>query len=169
MFRLCLATLVLFISGCATTLETVYVPAENSGWKFGYGVNKPELTLVEYIPAEESISNWTRILTIQFLEGVREFSSDTLKRLSSKVANCPNTKWSILNEDKLSVTYERTTLACEGGDEYVIGRLLKGNDGIHHAFYINRKPINEIDRASWLKVFSEAYVEKGGQRVVVNP
>jgi hypothetical protein len=169
MFRFCLVVLVLFVSGCATTLETVYVPADNSGWKVGYGVNKPELTIVEYIPVEESISNWSRIFTIQFLEGVRELSNETPKTLSKMLTNCPDTKWDVLSEDKLSVTYERKTLACKGGDEYEIARLLKGNDGIHRISYTSKKPINETDRASWLKVFTDAYVEKSGQRVIVNP
>jgi hypothetical protein len=170
MIRMCFISLVLLLAGCATTLETVYVPAENNGWKVGYGVNKPGVTLIEYIPVNETIDNWTRIFTIQFLEGIRDSTSTTVKKLqSTMLGNCPNTKWDVIAEKNLSVTYERETLACKGGNEYEIARLLKGNDGIHRISYTARNPISEAERNKWLKAFSEAYVEKGGERVIVNP
>lgn len=162
--------LVLLLSSCATTLETVYIPAENAGWKQGYAVNKSGVTLIEYIPANESIENWSRIFTIQFLQGMRESTSTTAKTLRSiMLKNCPNTQWEVITEESLSVTYERKTLACKGGDEYEIARLLKGNDGIHRISYTAKNPIPEAERNKWLKALAEAYVEKGGQRVIVNP
>ena len=170
MFRLYFFSLVIFLSGCATMLETVYVPAENTGWKQGYGVNKPGVTLIEYIPTNESIDNWSRIFTIQFLEGMRDSTSSTVKTLQSiMLGNCSNTKWDVITEESLSVTYERSTLNCKGGNEYEVARLLKGNDGIHRISYTAKSPIPETERNKWLKAFSEAYVEKGGQRVIVNP
>lgn len=168
--RLISISLVLLLSCCATTLETVYVPAENTGWKQGYGVNKPGVTLIEYIPSNESIDNWSRIFTIQFLEGMRDSTSTTSQTLRSiMLTNCPNTKWDVIAEENSSVTYERATLGCKGGNEYEIARLLKGNDGIHRISYTAKNPISEAERNKWLKAFSEAYVEKGGHRVIVSP
>ena len=101
MLRLVLVLCIATLSGCATKLETVYVPAENSGWKVGYGANKPGVTLIEYIPSNESIENWSRIFTIQFLENMRNSTSATVKELRSIMfSNCPNTKWDVLVEGK---------------------------------------------------------------------
>lgn len=49
------------LGGCATALETVYVPADSPGWKFGYGSDRRGQTIAEYVPRNESINNWTSV------------------------------------------------------------------------------------------------------------
>jgi hypothetical protein len=167
--RTYLFSLVLLLSGCATTFETVYVPAENTGWKQGYGVNKSGMTLVEYIPTNETIDHWSRIFTIQFLEGKFDSPSATAETLRSiMLSNCPHTQWEVITEESLSITYERATVDYKGGNEYEIARLLKGNDGTHRISFVAKNPILAAERNQWLKAFSEAYIEKGGQRVIVH-
>lgn len=162
----------LLIAGCATTLETVYVPAENKGWKIGHGTNKPGTTLVEFIPNDQVISNWSRLFTIQFLEGARESPVSVMTTLQSQMRlRCPNSQWSVLSQDASSVTYEWSISGCGGqADQHEIARLLKGNEGVHRIAYTQKTVrLEPAEREKWLSAFSNAFVEKGGKRVAVAP
>ncbi|MEQ1935077.1 MAG: hypothetical protein ABL962_14555 [Fimbriimonadaceae bacterium] len=164
--------LLILLSACATTLETVYVPAENRGWKVGSGSNQPGATLVEFIPTAESIGNWSRMFTIQFLEGGKRSPRAVMKVLESQMrARCPGSKWGVVNEDPASVTYEWSLSGCAGHpDQHEVARLLKGNDGVHRIAYVRKTAqLDDTERNTWLKAFANAYVEKGGQKVVVAP
>jgi hypothetical protein len=172
MIRGALLVAALAVTGCATTLETVYVPAENSGWKIGHGTNRANATLLEFIPSEETISSWSRMFTIQFLEGARDAPRDFARVLQAQATSrCSNTRWNVLSEDASSITYQWSISDCPGHvDETEIARLLKGNDGLHRIAYVRKGPTLEAsEQAKWLEAFSKAYVEKGGRRVVVAP
>ena len=163
---------ILLASGCATTLETVYVPAENKGWKVGSGTNNPGATLVEFIPVDETISNWSRMFTIQFLEGTRAAPSDFMKTLQAQaVSRCPKTQWVVISDSSLSTTYQWSISSCPGHpDQTEIARLIRGNDGLHRIAYVRRtSTLDPSERDTWLDAFAKAYVEKGGRRVVVAP
>jgi len=160
--------------GCATTtvLETVYVPAQNSGWKVGSGNNRPGSTLVEFIPAGESISSWSRMFTIQFLEGTRESPRAVMSSLQAQAqSHCSGVHWAIVSEDTASITYQWSIFNCPGQpDQIEIARLLKGNDGVHRIAYVRKgTQFEQGESESWLSAFSKAYVEKDGKRVVVAP
>jgi hypothetical protein len=162
----------LVIGACATTLETVYVPADNRGWKVGSGSNRPGATLVEFVPTTESIGNWSRMFTIQFLEGEKRTPNTVMKALETQMrARCPNAKWGVVSEDSTSVTYEWAISGCSGHpDQHEVSRLLKGNDGVHRIAYVRKtNQLEGNERDTWLKAFANAYVEKGGKRVAVAP
>ena len=162
----------LVLAGCATTLETVYVPAENKGWKVGSGVNRATATLVEFIPSDESIANWSRMFTIQFFEGERESPQRVMTSIQAlTTAKCPGTMWNVVTADALSVTYEWRVSGCPGQlDQVELARLLRGNDGVHRIAYVRRGAVlDSSERDKWLAAFANAYVEKGGKRVVVAP
>ena len=167
-----IAGLLVLLSACATTLETVYVPAENKGWKVGSGSNRAGGTLMEFIPTTESIGNWSRMFTIQFLEGERGSPNTVMKTLESQMrARCPGAKWRVVNQDSTSVTYEWSLSGCAGhSDQHEVARLLKGNDGVHRIAYVRKTPqLDAAERSTWLRAFANAYVEKDGQRVIVAP
>ena len=164
--------LLILINACATTLETVYVPAESKGWKVGAGSNRPGSTLVEFIPTTESIGNWSRMFTIQFLEGEKRSPNLLMRVLESQMrARCPNAKWDVVNEDSTSVTYEWVLSACAGHpDQHELARLLKGNDGVHRIAYVRKtRQLEGTERDTWLKAFANAYVEKGANGLPLLP
>jgi hypothetical protein len=174
MFRpaIALATTVLSAAALAAAIETVYVPAESKGWKLGHGSNRAGRTIAEFIPTSESIRSWSRMFTIQFLEGERSPPAAVMKVLQSQMlGRCPNTKWVIVSEDAVSVTYEWSIADCSGqADQHEVARLLKGNDGVHRIAYVRKVSQLEADeRERWLKWFADAYVEKAGKRVSVAP
>ena len=171
MIRIILILCITTLSGCATTLETVYVPTENSGWKVGYGTNKLGTTIIEYIPSNESIDNWSKLLTIQLLEGKNRSPLLFMEDLKTRMqVRCPGSFWNIIKQDSTSTLYEWKIADCgDNPNQHEIARLLKGNDALHRIAYTAITQITETERAKWLKAFSEAYVEKSGQRVIVNP
>jgi len=170
MSRAFLMGMVLALVGCAATLETVYVPAENKGWKVGSGTNKPGTTLVEFIPTEESISNWTRLFTIQFLEGTRDSPEKVMETLQARMrARCPDVQWMTISENASSILYQWSISNCAGQmDQIEIARLLSGNEGVHRISFA-RKGSNFAsgEKEKWLDAFSKAYVVKDFKPVVV--
>lgn len=159
-------------AGCAITLETVFIPTDSSGWKFGSGSDRKGRTIAEYVPSNESINNWSKLLTIQFLEGERSSPFAVMEAIRSRIqARCPGTAWNVIRQETSSVLYEWRISDCPGNtDQHEIARLLKGNDGIHRIAYVAKVPnIAAAERERWLNALSDAYVEKGGQRVVLDP
>jgi len=172
MQRISIVAVLMLLAACATTLETVYVPADIRGWKLGYGSNRPGATIKEFIPASETISDWSRMVTIQFLEREQRSPSVLMQDLEARMrARCPSAKWAVISQDATSITYEWALSGCPGqSDQHEMARLLKGNDGVHRVAYVRKVPqLDSSDRDTWLKALANAYVEKGGQRVVVAP
>lgn len=170
-----IAVVLLFLSivlaGCATSLETVFIPGDSSGWKFGSGSDRKGQTLVEYVPRDESINNWSKLLTIQFLEDAQSTPGALMEAARTRMqARCPNVSWNVIREDTTSVLYEWKISGCSGNpDQNEIARLLKGNDGVHRIAYVEKTSnITAPEREKWIKAFSDAYVEKDGQRVVLS-
>ncbi len=159
------------LGGCVTAIETVNIPTDPSGWKFGSGSNRRGQTIAEFVPHDESIDNWTRLLTIQFLETEIRSPAVVMDDLKSKMqARCPDSYWSIINQDSVSILYEWNIKNCSlNPDQHEIARLLKGNDGLHRVAYTElTTAINPSTREKWITSFKEAYVEKNGKKVVLN-
>ena len=167
-----LAVLVFTATAFAADIETVYVPIENKGWKFGQGSNRAGRTIAEFIPTSETMRNWTRMFTIQFLEGERNSPAAVMKTLQAQMlSRCPEAKWVVGSEDGVSITYEWAIANCPGqANQHEIARLLKGNDGVHRIAYVRKiSELESDERERWLKWFAAAYVEKGRKRVIVAP
>jgi hypothetical protein len=173
MQRLLLA-LVVALVGCATPLETasLHVPDSVGKWKTGGGSERRGRTLAEFVPQDESIDNWSRLLTVQFIEQKGVSPLECMDRLRATMqSRCPGSSWQIIQQDSASVLYEWSIARCGSNpDQHEIARLLKGNDGIQRiAFTRKNAELEPSEREQWIRIFSEAYVVKDGQRVVVAP
>jgi hypothetical protein len=172
MLRLWLLCIVLLTTNCANTIETVYIPSDSSGWKFGSGSDRRNHTIAEFVPSDESIDNWTRLLTIQFIEGESRSPQSLMDVLkSTMLERCPGSYWEVISQDSLSTLYEwKITNCSDNPDQHEIARLLRGNDGLHRIAYTEKT--SEMDAATheiWISTFKDAYVEKGGKKVVIVP
>ncbi len=166
--------------GCASTpRESVFIPDPNSGLVVGYAADQPGYgTIVEYVPAGETVEAWEHLLTIQFLEDER---SDLGTWLASREAflrkQGGTLEWRVLEQDALSMLYEWSMRdnPKEGAiyrDQVEIARLLRGNDGLHRIAYAERgRTMDPERREHYLAAFRAAYVVKGEdrQRVEVRP
>jgi hypothetical protein len=166
--------LVFALSGCATSLETasLHLSASDGKWKSAGGSERGGRTLAEFVPQDESINDWSRLLTIQFIEQKGVSPLVVMDQLRSGMqSRCPDSPWQVIQQDPTSVLYEWSIAHCGNNpDEHEIARLLKGNDGIQRvAFTQKGTELAPSEREQWLKILSEAYVVKDGQRVVVAP
>lgn len=90
---------------------------------------------------------------------------------ASMQARCPGSFWNIINQDSASVMYEWKIVDCASNpDQHEIARLLKGNDGVHRIAYTEKtKALSSVVRDKWINALTDAYVEKGGKKVVLTP
>jgi hypothetical protein len=164
----------LALASCATQLETAIfqAPDGSAKWKAAGGSDRRGRTLAEFVPRDESIENWSRLLTVQFIEQRDVSPMELMTQLRATMQNrCAGTSWRIVQQDPTSVLYEWSIAGCGSNpDQHEIARLLRGNDGIQRiAFTRKGAELEPSEREQWIKTFSEAYVVKGGLRVVVAP
>jgi|HubBroStandDraft_4_1064222.scaffolds.fasta_scaffold749658_1 hypothetical protein len=164
----------LALVSCATQLETAtfHVPDGVGKWKAAFASERRGRTLAEFVPQDESIDNWSRLLTVQFIEQQGLSPMESMAQLRATMqSRCPRSSWKIVQQDSTSVLYEWSIAGCgSNSDQHEIARLLKGNDGIQRiAFTRKGAELEPSEREQWIKTFSEAYVVKGGQKVVVAP
>lgn len=174
MFRIIFFSVFAYLAGCSsvTALETTYIPFENKGWKVGYVTDTRYQTLVEFVPDNETVLNWSRMLNIQFFEGVRKPVQQVMPVLMAGIQrSCPDVTWFVLSEDSASVTYEWSVENCKGQDDQTeIVRLLQGNDGVQRiAFVCKSEYCDPQEQAIVLDYFSKAYVEKNGKKITLKP
>lgn len=164
----------LVLASCATQLESArfQLPDGAGKWKAAGGSDRQGRTLAEFVPQDESIENWSRLLTIQFIEQQGLSPVDSMTQLRAAMqSRCPGSSWKIIQQDSTSVLYEWSIAGCGSNpDQHEIARMLKGNDGIQRiAFTRKGAELEPSERDLWIKTFSEAYVIKDGQKVVVAP
>ena len=165
---------VVALSGCATALETasLHLSDTDGKWKPAGSSERRGRTLAEFVPPDESISNWSRLLTIQFIEQKGVSPPVVMDQLRAAMqSRCPDSPWQVIQQDPTSVLYEWSITHCGNNpDEHEIARLLKGNDGIQRvAFTRKGAELAPSEREQWIRALSEVYVVKDGQRVVVAP
>lgn len=170
----------LLLAGCSPIqLETSYVPVKQSEWTVGYAYDDGffgEGTITELVKNGERIDSWTQLLTIQFYEGIDteiELFYQTYRyALSKRVkesTKCQYTQWHLIEKRKTSVIYEWRAKDCHReADQHEIAKLMKGNDGIHRVAYVKKnEDINFKERNKWIDVLQNSYIEKAGEKVII--
>jgi len=164
--------IILILNGCSTMLEYVDVPGKLTGWKIRF--QKIERfsndSIREFIPENESINNWSKMITVQFKSGRKDSPKlfmETLKISMEK--QCKNTIWKIIKKNNNSILYEWRISNCEHhSDQHEIARLLRGNDGLHRTAYTEKiKEISTMKRQEWIEKFTNTVLKKNGKIVNV--
>jgi hypothetical protein len=162
-------------AGCAgIAIETTYIPAPTSGWKVGHARDEGWFgkgNIVELVPENESINSWTKLITIQFFERSKVLPRAAMEGVHQHILQAchGNVGWEVIKEDETSILYEWRGQDCTtGGTQHEISKYLKGNAGLHRAAYTEK--VSQMDKEThdrWVGYLSNAYVEKGGKRVVI--
>ena len=168
---ICLLMSIILLSACATSLEHVNADFNSAGWKVGYSEDvRGKGNIVEYIPSMENIESWSKMMTIQFAEGVSVEPALYMGQLKAKMqARCPNVAWSIIEEGKNHILYEWKISDCGNNPaQHEIAKIMKGNDGLHRFAYVEKtEDLSASSRKLWIDRIASSYLKKGDARVVV--
>ena len=160
-------------SGCLSTpIETTEVPVSLAGWE-GRAVDlgRGKGTITEYWPVGESPRSWTRLATVQFLEGDRHTAREAMEELRSRMRARGGegvvVSWEVIAEDETSLTCEWSIQGSPDHEDQVeLARLLEGRDGLHRvAFTRKGAAFPEEERARWIEALAGARVTKDGRPV----
>jgi hypothetical protein len=153
-------------------LEAAQVPASTSGWIIGsLREDSGTGTLIEYVPEDESIDAWSKLVTVQFLEGRRTPLDEQVRELERAMRRrCPErVEWTVLEEGRDSVLYEWRIRDCPpADDQHELARLMRGNDGTHRVAYCEKSAaIDATTREDWLAKLRSTRLVKGPEMAPV--
>jgi hypothetical protein len=93
MLKLSLLFAVLLASPAAAQLvnENLLVPLPE-GYKVGFQTRKNNMDMQEMVPANETVDNWTEMVTVQIFHGIKALPGEFRRGLELRWrSNCPNT------------------------------------------------------------------------------
>nr|WP_277606385.1 hypothetical protein [Acinetobacter sp. NIPH 2699] len=174
---LCVFTIFVGLSGCATLYQQEPLEAivashiDISNWKVGYqkqfGVGKGYIR--EFIPINDSIGQWSKMLSIEFLEGNKSTPQEfTDQFMAQRKSQCPSTEFKILESDTDNIYYQANFPECMGHlKQSELTRVIRGNDGLHRISYSTKGDLTEADTTKWLNEFKQARLVKGREKAIV--
>ena len=170
------AALSLVAGSCASgpPKEQAYLPRPEQKWisRSYRGSPEGDGQLVESVPADESFELWTRMITIQFIEGCDDSPHEMMDRILARLAaKCPELVSNLIREDELGVIYEWRIDACAAApDQHEIARVFTGVEGLHRVAYTQKGPVMPDDvRAEWIERVSEAILIKDRELIQAPP
>lgn len=157
----------LFITACVSVpLEALHTKIDPDSWEVGFqkdfGAGKGYIR--EFVPKGESINNWSRLVSIEFLEDeTRTLDEYVVAFQQMRQAQCPGTEFEILGQEEYSITYQVSFPACMGHEmQSEITRIYAGLDGLHRLSYAEKTAeLTETTVNKWLFEFSQSYIVKG--------
>jgi uncharacterized protein len=149
-------------AGGVPSVEGMLVPFDPAGWKVGFRQLRGRL-LTEFVPVEETVEDWTRILTVETItdaDGPLTIDKFLAAKRDHLDRICPGRYWHVIRATATATTYEWALRHCPAEpDQHAIGRMVQGHDHIHHAVYIRKVPdLPSDERTRWLDWFEAAHV-----------
>lgn len=138
--------------------EQVVVTFDQRKWHVGYNAEKGGQQLKEFVLPEETVNNWTELVTVQSFLGAQQTAEELVLGMKQQLNECPKAMWKIIQGDKDEFLYEWQTVDCPGWDnQYEVSKIIKGRTAIHRIAYANRKlPIPEETRGLWIDLIGKA-------------
>jgi len=157
--------LVSFLSFCCADEEKPQLTFDGRVWNIGYQASNFQGSIIEYVLNDESINNWTELVTIQTFLGLQKnasaqaFADQTKEKLKQQ---CPDLKWIILKQTEDDVMYEWSIKNCPADkDQHEIARIIKGQYGMYIFHYVTKKmPIDPKIRNEWIKLIKSATINQ---------
>ena len=167
-----LILITIILASCSTSIEYVRIPGTFDGWKVGHQYinhrSADASNIREFIPHNEKIDNWSKIITIQYMDGIKiEPESMMLNLEKDMKKRCQQTKWEVIKRFKTSILYEWSIKDCPPeSDQHEISRLFLGKEGAHRVSYTEKTQIIEpTTRNKWIEKLSTSRVEKDGVEI----
>jgi hypothetical protein len=148
-----------------TTTETVQPIFDDRVWKLGHTAAQGDQTVWEYILSDETVENWSEIITVQSFTGSQGSTApvDAMRRVRDlTLHDCPDAMWNPIRESETEVLFEWREESCQGpvdsDDQYGISRIIQGSLGSHVVGYGNKRQpyLPETERSEWIDRISRA-------------
>jgi len=182
--KLLIILITLISSSCATSLERISVPIDSPDWKVGFQTRPKSFgdasNLREFIPIKDSIDNWSKLITIQYIDGQsnvppKAFVTILIDQIKK---TCPDAEWNIIESSARSIMYEWHTKACKPPanksdpniytPQHEVSRIIFGNDGIHKVSYNEKTSnLNPAIREKWISNLRESKLQKNGKTIQI--
>jgi hypothetical protein len=167
------------LSGCVPATgvqeysQSVRIPLNLAVWKLDFEAFEENQVGVywikEYVRGDESVYNWSELLTFQFLPvsegGVRDPLMWALSVLSNLEEDCSNGfAADVLEANYTLALYEWSYKDCASAvpgtfDQHELAVFLRGDDGMHAVHYVVTGRIGSGDRNRWIGILLEARLE----------
>ena len=134
-------------------------------WKLGWSQNQGDAVYEEYVVNEESVENWSELVTIQFFPGLQKQTSPDIFESSQKanlLSVCPETKWESVSQSDNDRIWKWSIKGCQGQpDQSEIARLKMTDEGFHVWHYaIKESPMSHEKETLWLAKLKSIEISK---------
>lgn len=152
-----------FMSAAVVTIEkdSISFNFDKSRWRNGYAQRNSSSAILEFVTGNETVENWSELVTIQYLKGIQEkispegFANMSKKHEESKMGQY--VKFTILEISDNDALFEWQVEGYPGiSDEHTITRVIKGKDHMILLHYAGRPHINEENRNIWIAQLKNA-------------
>ncbi|MFA5529193.1 MAG: hypothetical protein WDA11_00860 [Thiohalomonadaceae bacterium] len=159
-----LVTVILFLSGCATTGNINQPIGQEKlnfsvpkNYKIAHQVQSNGQSILELIPQNETLGNWTRMVTIQTFENPEKYNPEKFINGMFQLADNPcenvfSTK--ILTSTINGFPYSHGSMRCDFKDKNKLGeaftvKAIKGNKLFYVAQVASRTPMSNNEAQYW--------------------
>jgi hypothetical protein len=139
-----LAAVMLIACAAAAASAQSTISAENllfsppQGFKVGFQSNRANMSMTEWVPAAETVEDWSRMVTVQIFRGVPLDPASFLQELQKRYTSaCPGTTATRSSTGKVNgYVVSMQLLKCPknpgtGKPETTASRVIKGNDALY--------------------------------------
>jgi hypothetical protein len=155
----------------APVKQSVQLPLHSGEFKRAFSKDNDDGSgnLVLYIPQQETLANWTQMLTVQSLPAYRKSLSLTAHRFQEDLndrCGASNVDWNIVQQTGESIIYETVVKHCGNApDQYEMTRLFSGSNTLYRVSYVSKTPDQtKANRQKWFNVIARAHLEAVSDR-----
>ncbi|MDH4157601.1 MAG: tetratricopeptide repeat protein [candidate division Zixibacteria bacterium] len=142
--------------------EVLVFEFDGRPWVVGYIKQEKSQTLIEYVPAGETIEDWSELISTRYYPGLYKASSavdvyDVMHKAAME--NCAGSHWLPLVQGSMNIIYEWNNEACAeaGAAEYELARIFVSDRGIHRIAYACRsRDTFKAGKNRWMDVLLNA-------------
>ncbi|WP_019216933.1 hypothetical protein [Legionella tunisiensis] len=139
--------------------ETQKITFDHRPWKVVFGKRTEEITVVEYVPADDNIEHWQELVTSQFIPGLQ--TRVTIKQYIDSIIN--NLKESgfkptvtIIEETPEQALFEFRIANPKNMQQDELQLVTKGKDGFYILHYVIRKAdMGQSNREKWVALLKK--------------
>jgi hypothetical protein len=157
-------------AGCAPpaprVLEDISIPfadASNQQWVVAYADRSPRESILQYVPAGQSLDQWREMVLVHGFPGLENTSSPTILmgELEAKYRrDCRDVQWVPIESGTDDAAYEVVHRGCiDAEPAFEIGRFMISDTYLYQVRYRTRAvSMSQAERDRWMRALAQAGV-----------